>query len=178
MAGILKGQELEEKLKGREPLTGSIKLRERDSESDAVYDDFEIEGVLNAGGSCICYKAIRFFENSEMAETGTLKELYPVDSPSDSSLSYNLKRFDIDAGILAKQLYSEESTLANFINVQNEFYECYKKITDVKLDNEINDNFFAPIHIYRDLCCPRILKTASPDASGYIIPRAESSFRK
>lgn len=151
MAEILKGQELEEKLRGREPLTGSIKLRERDSDSEAVYDDFEIEGVLNAGGSCICYKATRFFENSDMAETGTLKEFYPVDSQSDSLLSYNLKRHDIDAGALAKQLYSEESTSENFVNAQKEFYECYRKITDVKLDNEINDNFFAPIHIYRGI---------------------------
>ncbi len=151
MAVILKGEELERELRGREPLTGSIKLRERDSESEAVYDDFEIEGVLHAGGSCICYKATRFFENSDMAETGTLKEFYPVDSQDNSSLSYNLKRYDIDAGNLAKQLYSEESTLSNFINAQNEFYECYKKISDVKLDNEANDNFFAPIHIYRGI---------------------------
>lgn len=151
MAVILKGEELERELRGREPLTGSIKLRERDSESEAVYDDFEIEGVLHAGGSCICYKATRFFENSDMAETGTLKEFYPVDSQDNSVLSYNLKRYDIDAGNLAKQLYSEESTLSNFINAQKEFYECYKKISDVKLDNEVNDNFFAPIHIYRGI---------------------------
>ncbi len=151
MAVILKGEELERELRGREPLTGSIKLRERDSESEDVCDDFEIEGVLHAGGSCICYKATRFFENSDMAETGTLKEFYPIDSQDNSSLSYNLKRYDIDAGNLAKQLYSEESTLSNFINAQNEFYECYKKISDVKLDNEANDNFFAPIHIYRGI---------------------------
>lgn len=151
MAVILKGEELERELRGREPLTGSIKLRERDSESEDVCDDFEIEGVLHAGGSCICYKATRFFENSDMAETGTLKEFYPVDSQDNSLLSYNLKRYDIDAGNLAKQLYSEESTLSNFINAQNEFYECYKKISDVKLDNEANDNFFAPIHIYRGI---------------------------
>lgn len=151
MAVILKGEELERELIGREPLTGSIKLRERDSESEAVYDDFEIEGVLHAGGSCICYKATRFFENSDMAETGTLKEFYPVDSQDNSALSYNLKRYDIDAGNLAKQLYSEESTLSNFINAQKDFYECYKKISDVKLDNEVNDNFFAPIHIYRGI---------------------------
>lgn len=151
MAVILKGEELERELRGREPLTGSIKLRERDSESEAVYDDFEIEGVLHAGGSCICYKATRFFENSDMAETGTLKEFYPVDSQDNSALSYNLKRYDIDAGNLAKQLYSEESTLSNFINAQKDFYECYKKISDVKLDNKVNDNFFAPIHIYRGI---------------------------
>lgn len=151
MTAILKGEELERELRGREPLTGSIKLRERDSESEAVYDDFEVEGVLHAGGSCICYKATRFFENSDMAETGTLKEFYPIDSQNDSALSYNLRRYDIDAGNLAKQLYSEESTLSNFINAQNEFYECYKKISDVKLDNEANDNFFAPIHIYRGI---------------------------
>lgn len=151
MATILKGEDLEKVLKGREPLTGSIKLRERDSESRVVYDDFEIEGVLNAGGSCICYKATRFFENSDMAESGTLKEFYPVDSGKNSALSYNLKRYDIDAGDLAKQLYSEELTLFNFIDAKNEFYECYKKISDVKLDNEANNNFFAPIHIYRGI---------------------------
>lgn len=151
MAEILKGEELERELRGREPLAGSIKLRERNSESEAVYDDFEIEGVLHAGGSCICYKATRFFENSDMAENGTLKEFYPIDSEDISKLSYNLKRYDIDAGNLAKQLYSEESTLANFINAQNEFYECYKRISDVKLDDKANDNFFAPIHIYRGI---------------------------
>lgn len=151
MATILKGEDLEKKLSGREPLTGSIKLRERDSKSEAVYDDFEIEGVLNAGGSCICYKANRFFENSDMAESGTLKEFYPIDSVNNSAMSYNLKRHDIDAGNLAKQLYSEKSTLSNFISAKNEFYECYKKISDVKLDNEANDNFFAPIHIYRGI---------------------------
>lgn len=151
MATILKGDDLEKELRGREPLTGSIKLRERDSESKDVYDDFQIEGVLHAGGSCICYRALRTFENSDMAETGTLKEFYPVDSQKNSKLSYNLKRYDIDTGDLAKQLYSGELTLSNFINAKNEFYECYKKISYVKLDNEANNNFFAPIHIYRGI---------------------------
>ncbi len=151
MIEILKGAELDKELRGREPLTGSIKLRERNSDSAEVWDDFEIEGVLHAGGSCICYKATRFFENSDMAETGTLKEFYPVDSKSDSTLSYNLKRYDVDAGILAKQLYSEASTLVNFVNAQNEFRKCYEKVSDLKLNDEKYDNFFAPIRIYRGI---------------------------
>ncbi len=151
MAEILKGQDLENELKGREPLTGSIKLRERESEAQDVLDDFEIEGVLHAGGSCICYKAVRSFENSDMSEAGILKEFYPVDSEHDSSLSYNLKRYDIDAGNMAKQLFSEESTLNNFINAKNDFYSCYKKISDVKKTNDNNINFFAPIRIYRGI---------------------------
>lgn len=151
MAEILKGKELDKELRGREPLTGSIKLRERNSDSIEVQDDFEIEGVLHAGGSCICYKATRFFENSDMAETGTLKEFYPVDSDNDPELSYNLKRYDIDAGDLSKQLYSEESTLTNFINAQQEFKKCYEKISDLKLHDKNFDSFFAPIRIYRGI---------------------------
>lgn len=162
MAETLQHEKSEKELQGRIPLTGSIKLRERNSTSEDVYDEFVIDGVLHAGGSCICYKATRFFENSDMLETGTLKEFYPIDSGNDPELSYNLKRYDIDTGDLSKQLYSEKLTLDNFENARNEFYGCYQKISEIKSSNKANDNFFAPIHIYRGI-------PAEPDTQNYTI---------
>ena len=149
MKEILKGAELERELAGRSSLSGTIKLRERKSNVKAVIDDFEIEGVLHAGSTCICYRAVRFFENG-MEESGILKEFYPVDSKNFQE-SFHLERFDIDCAELSKQLYSNKSTINNFIRARNEFTRCYEKIDALIKKDEKNKSFFSPIRIYRGI---------------------------
>lgn len=149
MTEVIKGEKLKNELWGRDPLTDSIRLY-NDNEGGTAASDFLIEGVLHAGGSCICYRATRFYENGDMAETGTLKEFYPVDF-NTAELSYNLKRHDIDDGEAANQLYSKGLTADNFKRARDEFYSSYKKISELKFDNSEYDNFFAPIVIYKGI---------------------------
>ena len=101
MNEILKGEKLQNELRGRDALSGSIKLRSKDKGGKDVIDDFEIEGVLHAGGSCIAYKAVHYFD-SGFKEHGILKELYPLSFSDNLRFNYKLKRRDIDSGILAK----------------------------------------------------------------------------
>ena len=60
-------------LSGRKPLRDSIRLL---GENGSPYT-FLIEEVMNAGGSCICYKARRCTNDGRFI-MGTLKEFYPV----------------------------------------------------------------------------------------------------
>lgn len=150
MTEVIKGEKLEKELRGRDALTDSIRLQNNDTEGGISTSDFLVEGVLHAGGSCICYRAVRFYENGDMAEIGTLKEFYPVDSDI-SRISYNLRRRDVDAGESANQLYSKELTLDNFKIARDEFYSAYKKISELKNDDTEYDNFFAPIVIYKGI---------------------------
>lgn len=149
MTEVIKGEKLKEELQGRDALTDSIRLKNI-TEGGTAISDFLIEGVLHAGGSCICYRATRFYENGDMAETGTLKEFYPVDF-NTSELSYNLKRRDIDDGETANQLYSKGLTADNFKIARDEFFSAYKKISELKFDDSEYDNFFAPIAIYKGI---------------------------
>ena len=151
MNEILKGEKLQNELRGRDALSGSIKLRSKDKGGKDVIDDFEIEGVLHAGGSCIAYKAVHYFD-SGFKEHGILKELYPLSFSDNLRFNYKLKRRDIDSGILAKQLYSEEDTLENFRSAVADFKKCYKKLSALKEKSEVYDSFFAPIHFYYGIC--------------------------
>ncbi|MCM1364872.1 MAG: hypothetical protein NC122_06800 [Faecalibacterium sp.] len=151
MADIIKDENAEAELAGRLALTDSIKLRESVSEGDTC--DFAIEGTVHAGASCICYKATRYLENGDIAETGTLKEFYPVGMDS-----YKLKRRNIDDGEAANQLYANKLTLSRFLPARESFIDAYKKIAELKRSDEQCDNFFSPINIYRG-----IPKADSPD---------------
>ena len=148
MTRFLAGEELETELNGREPLTGDIRLYEKSNKSDAKNEaDFKIEGVIHAGGSCICYRAVRSIGG--ISQTGMLKEFYPIDSDF-FEYSYHLKRYGVDSEN-AKQLYSEQSTLKNFKNAKQEFFSSYEKLSRLRRVEENMDNFFAPIHIYQGI---------------------------
>lgn len=69
MAVVLKGEELERELRGREPLTGSIKLRERDSESEAVYTSF-------FGHSDFVGTAVSFIKYDNVTSTFNVVDAY------------------------------------------------------------------------------------------------------
>ncbi len=154
---FLKGKDLEDRLQGRDALIGSIKLRLKDSDEKSVREDFLIYGVLDAGSSCICYKADRFIENG-ITQMGTLKEFYPreYEVVSDNAnekyrASYHLKRYGLDAGDLAKQLYSEELTSSNFEDAKGEFCNAYYQLLKLMEDNEGSDSYFQPVNIYRGI---------------------------
>lgn len=171
MNEILKGEKLQNELRGRDALSGNIKLRSKDKGGKDVIDDFEIEGVLHAGGSCIAYKAVHYFD-SGFKEHGILKELYPLSFSDNLRFNYKLKRRDIDSGILAKQLYSEEDTLENFRSAVADFKKCYKKLSALKEKSEVYDSFFAPIHFYYG-----ISESESENRTIYIWSPGDSSLR-
>lgn len=151
---FLKGTALEEKLRGRTALSGSIKLLAETSKGRLVEEDFVIFGVVNTGGSCICYKADRLRENG-MTQMGTLKEFYPIDSDNGSrgsgKYSYHLKRYDVDEGEFANQLYSDESTRSNFEDAKKEFCQAHYKVQSLIEKNVGSDSYFQTASIYRGI---------------------------
>lgn len=144
----------------------SIKLREYNSNNENITYEFEIKKVLSSGSSCVCYRAVRRFENG-LTEYGTLKEFNPSDPLSEAY------REPLDAGDYANQLYARSSNLCFFKKDRDEFYQSYKKLSKIIEADEKNDSFFAPIRIFRGISRPN----DSDNATIYIWTAGDSRLK-
>ncbi|MBQ5823460.1 MAG: hypothetical protein IIW48_01490 [Clostridia bacterium] len=152
--GFLEGEKLKKRMQGRIPLSGSIRLQYVTSDRDRVGVDFLIKGVVNAGGSCICYSAEKILANG-MRKQGILKEFYPMDMDDGSrdkgAHAFHLKRYDIDERLVANQLYSGESTKAKFEEARKEFCESHYKVLELIENSSCSDSYFQNFEIYQGI---------------------------
>lgn len=104
--------------------------------------EFTILDTCGQGGSAICYRA------TKNNRKGILKEFYPLDSDI-KQFAVNLSRKNHANSKLRGQLYSENTTIPNFINLRNIYYNSCQEIIAAKTDEEDLNNFIPRIEIFK-----------------------------
>lgn len=138
--------ELQKKLAGREPLCDAIQLA--DSLGNVFH--FQIEEVMDAGGSCICYRAGKKVAADHFVR-GTLKEFYPCNAGEISRCTFDLARVDKTDTEHAQQLRTQPLTGLNFFRERDEFIAVYARILEVQDHVQEIENFIAPFTIFRGI---------------------------
>lgn len=116
---------------GRKCLTGSIMLSRNEDGSSP--EEYLIKSVIGEGGSTVCYEAVRMLKDGT-AETGKLKEFYPVDSVvGNHAWYYSLERLPNG------QLVPGAGTVRKFDEMCKDYLSTYKLLKKVMVDNPVNE---------------------------------------
>lgn len=150
-------QEVTDILSGRKPLRDSIQLL---GENGSPHT-FLIEEVMNAGGSCICYKARRCTNDGRFI-LGTLKEFYPVDLARkedgereeaacevEPRCAFSLDRETGEGGTHANQLRTRTAAEDNFYKAREDFLITYKVTVDEVRKLPQTEHFITPYQIFK-----------------------------
>lgn len=112
------------------------------SNEDGSLGEFTITDICGQGGSSICYRATKNNRN------GILKEFYPLDSELKQYAVNLSRRYHTDSK-LRGQLYSEDTTVTNFINLRDIYYNSCQEIITAKTKEEELNNFIPRIEIFK-----------------------------
>ena len=156
-------EQLKSVLAGRVPLHDTIQLLDEQNHPQ----NFQIEEVMNAGGSCICYKAKRMTGEDRYVR-GTLKEFYPLDCAKkddaqseetnrqahafDQHCAFDLGRETDIGSTVCAQLRTKPSRAFYFYLARDAFYQTYKTtVNTVRNKRTELENFIAPYFIYKGI---------------------------
>lgn len=116
---------------GRKYLAGSILLSRNEDGSSP--EEYFIKSVIGEGGSTVCYEASRTLKDG-VAETGKLKEFYPVDSVvGNQAWYYSLERLPNG------QLVPGTGTVRKFGEMCQDYLGTYRLLRKVMADNPKNE---------------------------------------
>ena len=134
-----------ENLVSREPLKNDSKIKLYKKTANGYSSEpteFEIDKVENAGGSCICYKAM-IPDHASNKQPGRLKEFYPISYTDDARYCYDLYRDDD-----GQLRYKNGFTSHNFTAAREEYYHSYEILSKLQ-ENVETHLYFENIEIYR-----------------------------